>query len=76
MGHPLYISAANVGVWEERGYGDDSTPYAGLSSITLLPWLPSFPPQAFPTIISFSISPQSVSLQSTAALAQGLLQNP
>ena len=29
-------------------------PYTWLSSITLLPWLPDFPPQAFPTTISSS----------------------
>ena len=42
----------------------------------LLPWLPSFPSQAFPTTISSLISPQSVSPQSTAALALGLFHNP
>ena len=26
MGQPLYCSAANAGMWEERGYGDGSTP--------------------------------------------------
>ena len=26
-GQPLYCSAAGVGVWGERGYGDGSTPY-------------------------------------------------
>ena len=25
MGQPLYCSAANAGVWDERGYGDGST---------------------------------------------------
>ena len=33
----------------------------------MLPWLPSFPPQAFPTTVSSLTSPRSVSLQSTAA---------
>ena len=28
MGQPLYCSAANAGVWGERGYGDGSTHYA------------------------------------------------
>ena len=28
MGQPLYCSAADAGVWGERGYGDVSTPYA------------------------------------------------
>ena len=49
MGQPVYCSAANAGVWEERGYPDGSTLYTCLSSISLLPWLPGFPPQAFPT---------------------------
>ena len=61
MGQPLYCSAANAGVWGERGYGDGSTHYAWLSSIALLPWLPCFPPQAFPTAISSLTFPQSVS---------------
>ena len=26
MGRPLYCSVADAGVWEERGYGDGSTP--------------------------------------------------
>ena len=34
-----------------------------------------FPPQAFPTTISSLRSPQTVSLQSIAKLAQGLLSN-
>ena len=42
----------------------------------MLPCLPGFPPPAFPTTISSFISPQSVSLQSVAALALGLLHNP
>ena len=55
---------------------DGSTPYAWLSSIALLPWLPGFPPQAFPTTISSFTSPQSFSLQSTTVLTLGLLCNP
>ena len=35
-----------------------------------------FPPQAFPTTVSSLTSPWSVSPQSTASLAQGLLHNP
>ena len=27
MGQPLYCSVADAGVWEERGYGDGSTPH-------------------------------------------------
>ena len=34
----------------------------------MLPWLPGFPPQAFPTTISALTSPQSISPQSTASL--------
>jgi len=37
---------------------------------------PGVPPQAFPIPISFLTSHQSVSLQSIAALALGLLHNP
>ena len=76
VGQPLYCSASDAGVWGERGCGDGSTPYAWLSSITLLPWLPGFPPQAFPTTVSCLTSPPSVSLKSTAALTLGLLHNP
>ena len=42
----------------------------------MLPWLPGFPPQAFPTITSFLTSPQSIFLQSTAAFALGLPHSP
>ena len=42
----------------------------------MLPWLPGFPPQAFPPTISFLTSSLSVSPKSTAALALGLLYNP
>ena len=66
MGQPLYCSAANAGVWRE----------AMVSSIALLPWLPGFPSQAFPTTISSLKSPRSVSVQSTAALTLRLLHNP
>ena len=76
MGHPLYCSAAWCWRWGERGYGGGSTPCAWLSSIALLPCLPGFAPQAFPTTISSLTSPWSISLQSTAALALGLLHNP
>ena len=47
-----------------------------LSSIPLLPWLPGFPPQPFPTMISSLTSPGSTSPQSTAPLALGLLHIP
>ena len=76
MGQPLYCSAANAGVWGERGYVDGFTPYAWLSSIAFLPWLPGFPPQAFPTTISPLTSSRSISPQSTAALDLGSVHNP
>ena len=42
----------------------------------MLPWLPGFPPPAFPTTVSSLTSPRSVFPQSTAALVLGLLHNP
>ena len=42
----------------------------------LLPQLPGFPPRPFPTTISSFTSPRSISPQSTAALALGLLHSP
>ena len=60
-------------MWAETGDGAGSTPCAWLSGIALLPWLPDFPPQAFPTTVSSLRSPWDVSPQSTADLALGLL---
>ena len=60
----------------QTGYGGGSTWYAGLSSFTLLQWLPGFPPPAFPTTVSSLTPPRSISPQSSAALALGLLHNP
>ena len=37
----------------------------------MLPWLPGFPPQAFPTTVSSLTSPRPVSPQSAAALPWG-----
>ena len=76
MGQPPYCSAANAGRWGETGYADGSTYYAWLGTIALLPWLPGFPPQAFPTTVSSLTSPGSISPQSTAALSLGLLHTP
>ena len=76
MSQPLYCSAANAGMWGERGYGDGSNPYTWLSSIALYPWLPGFPPLAFPITVFSLTSPQSISLQSTAALTLGSLHTP
>ena len=47
-----------------------------LNSITLLPWLPGFPPKAFPITIFSLTSPRSVSLQSTVTITLGLLHTP
>jgi len=74
IGQPLCCSAAIAGMWGERGYGNGSTHYVWLSSISLLQWLPDFPPQVFPTSLLPHIP--SICLQSTAALALGLLHNP
>ena len=52
MGQLICCSAANAGVWGERGYDDGFTPNAWLSSISLLSWLPGFPQLTFPTTIS------------------------
>ena len=54
MGQPLYCSAADPGIWGERGFSDGSTPYAWLNSVPLLPSLPAFlhrhfPPQSPPS---------------------------
>ena len=76
MGQPLYCSAKDAGLWGEKVYGEGSTLYAWLSNIALLPWLPGFLPQAFPATISYLMSSQSMSLQSTKALALGLFHNP
>ena len=69
----LCCSAVDADVWGEGGYGGNSTPYTWLSSITFLPWLPGFPLQAFPTTITFLMSPRAVFLQSTADLGLGFL---
>ena len=62
-----------------RERGDGSTRYMWLSSISLLPWLPGFPPQSLPPASHHNLLPHipsSISPQSTAALALGFLHNP
>ena len=71
MGQPLYCSAVDAGMWGEAMVMAWVT-YAWLSSITLLPWLPAFPPQAIPITISSLTSPWSISPKSTAAFTLGL----
>ena len=57
MGQLLYWSAADAALPGMRGYGNGSSPYTQLSSITLLSLLPGFPPQVFPTTVSSLTSP-------------------
>ena len=50
----LLFSYASAGMWRERGYGDGSTHYAWLSSITCFHGCPAllhrhFPPQSLPS---------------------------
>nr|XP_020753576.1 gamma-aminobutyric acid receptor subunit gamma-3-like [Odocoileus virginianus texanus] len=65
-GQPLCCSAAGAGLWEREAKGM-APPYR-LSSITLPPRRPGFPPQAFPTTVSSHVSPGAVSPPSTADL--------
>ena len=75
MGQPLFFSCQCWRVRKERLWWW-LHPHPWLSIIALLTWLLDVPPQAFPTTIFSLTSPLSVSLQSTAALALGLLHNP
>ena len=74
MGQALCCSAANAGMSQGREAMGMAPPPMSDSAVLLL-WLPGFPPPAFPTIVSPLTSP-SISPQSTAALALGLLYNP
>ena len=60
----------------ERGHSDVSTSCVWLSSTTLLPWLPSFPPKVFPVMITSLTVPQALSPQSTGDFTLELLSNP
>ena len=75
MGQPLYCSAADSGEWGERGYGDGSTHPHDSAVLPSFHGCLAFLHQHFPPISSLT-SLQSVSLQSTAAHALGLLHNP
>ena len=55
----------------ERGYSVGFLPCTWLNSITLPSWLPGFPTQSFPTMISSFMSPWDISLQPTADLTLG-----
>ena len=61
----LYWSVADAGVWGEKVYRDVTTSCVWLSSCTLPPRLPFFPPKAFPTILSSLLFPCTTSLQPT-----------
>ena len=77
MGQPLYCSAADAGVWgQKEAILMALLPMHDSAVSTLLPWLPGFPPQAFPTTVSSLTSPRSLFPQLTAALVLGLLHNP
>ena len=72
MGQPLYCSAVNAGMWEERGYGDGpphdsavSPCFHGCLAFLYRYFRPQSPP-----------SHPSVSPPSTAALTLGFLHNP
>ena len=75
MGQPLYCSAANAGMRRERGNGDGSTLTHDSAVSPCFHGCLVFQ-LAFPTTISSLSSPRYFSLQSTAALALGLLHNP
>ena len=75
MAQLLYCSAADAGVWGERLWWW-LQPLHMTQQYCLAPWLPGFPPLAFPTTVSFLTPPQSDSPHSTAAFALGLLHNP
>lgn len=72
----LYWSVADAGVWGEKVYRDGSTSCVWLSSSTLPPRLPFFPPKAFPTIFSSLLFPCTTSLQPTAVFTLTLLSCP
>lgn len=72
----LYLSVADAGVWGEEVYRDGSTSCVWLSSSTLPPQLPFFPPKAFPTIFSSLLFPCTTSLQPTTVFTLELLSCP
>ena len=54
MGQTLYCSAANAGMWRERGYGDGCTPYHDSAVLPCFCGYPAFlhrhlPPQSPPS---------------------------
>ena len=65
MGQLSIVRLPMLACWE-RGFGDGSHLLRWLSSILLLPWLPSFSPQAFPTTISSLTSPLCLSAVSSS----------
>ena len=73
MDQPLSCSAADDGMWGERGLVMAPPPR---HDSAVSPCFHGFPPQAFPSSVSSLPSPRSISPQSTAALALRLLHNP
>ena len=80
MGQPLYCSAANAGMWGQRGFGDGSTPIhdlavspcfhgcwaflPGISYQNLLPHIPSVCLSAVNSCPHLGIAPQSLNSSS------------
>ena len=76
MGQPPYCSAALLACGEREAMVMAPIPMRDSAvSIALLPWLSGFPSPAFPTTIFSLSSPQSISPQTTGALALGLLHS-
>ena len=48
MGRPLYCSVADAGVWEERGYGDGSTPVCDSAVLSCFHGCQAFLHRPFP----------------------------
>ena len=70
------LFSCHAGMWGERGVKMAPPSMHDSAKSPCFHGCPAFPPQAFPTTVSSLTSPHSVSPQSTAALALGLLHNP
>ena len=76
MGQPLYCSAADASCGEREALVMAPPPTCDSAVSPCFHAFLPFPPQAFPTTICSIPSLQSISPQSTAALALGLLYSP